>query len=321
MDSLNVNAEEIAQAALGVEYMSVAAPTGGANQTTSEQDWRKSNLPPRDDMSYAMGYQRNSSSPQLPLQAQPTQQVAGGRQSYVYNAGGNAGYSGPTGNIKGPPGNQQHTQLKQAFPMLGGPNAGGGPPSHAQQPISMPATSMAGYGPATTGKGGAPRGSIMSYGPTSSYAGNQSAYHNPTGYGNGAMSGGYGVPEFNSREGAYSFGVGEYEMAPADYHVEQEGGWTQRWDQSAGGGMRGIGGNGQRMMRGRGGMGGNMGNVRAQISRAIFINQVPPEVTYEELCDAVGAFGSLDSVKLLREKRQAFINFVEPQANSETPLT
>lgn len=50
-----------------------------------------------------------------------------------------------------------------------------------------------------------------------------------------------------------------------------------------------------------------------QPSRAIFVNQLPAETTYEELCDAVGAFGSLESIKIIKDKRQAFINFVDAQ--------
>ena len=48
--------------------------------------------------------------------------------------------------------------------------------------------------------------------------------------------------------------------------------------------------------------------------RDLFVQHVPAGVTYEELFDAVGVFGILESVKLVPEKKQAFINFVEPQA-------
>jgi len=356
MDSLHVNAEEIAQAALGVEYMSVSAPNGAVNQTGSEQDWRNSSLPPREDVAYAMGYQRDPNAGQLPLQGQPMpqQQIPPPRQPYSYNTAGAGGYGVQPINGKASAGNQQ-SQLKQAFPggILGGPRGPGGPPQqHPQQggmgninkilgghaglpgrprmspgiagmrfdpngqPMAMTPASMGGYGPANPGKGGPPRGSLVGYDPNSSYAGSQSGYHNPTGYAspNPGMNGGYGMPEYATREGAYGFGVQDYEMAPAEYSVEQEGGWNQRWDPAGAGGMRAMVGPGPRMMRGRGGMGAAAGGMRSPVSRAIFINQVPPEVTYEELCDAVGAFGSLDSVKLLREKRQAFINFVEAQA-------
>ena len=58
-----------------------------------------------------------------------------------------------------------------------------------------------------------------------------------------------------------------------------------------------------------------MGNAQAvlggQPTRAIFINQVPKGITYEDIFDAVGAFGNLESVKLLADKRQAFVNFID----------
>ena len=41
-----------------------------------------------------------------------------------------------------------------------------------------------------------------------------------------------------------------------------------------------------------------------QPSRAIFLPSVPDGTTYEELFDVVGPFGSLESIKLLGEKRQ-----------------
>ena len=57
------------------------------------------------------------------------------------------------------------------------------------------------------------------------------------------------------------------------------------------------------------GLGGGSGP-----SRALCVSNVPPEATYEELFDAVGAYGNLESIKLLADKRQAFVNFVEPAA-------
>jgi hypothetical protein len=66
-------------------------------------------------------------------------------------------------------------------------------------------------------------------------------------------------------------------------------------------------------------MGGPMGSqLGSQLgeppSRALIVHHLPPDVTYEELFDAVGAYGNLESIKLLGERRQAFINFVEPQS-------
>jgi hypothetical protein len=45
-------------------------------------------------------------------------------------------------------------------------------------------------------------------------------------------------------------------------------------------------------------------------SRAIFISHVAPGIGYEDVCSAVGAFGPLESVKILPDKRQAFVRAI-----------
>merc|ERR1719506_1218027 len=76
-------------------------------------------------------------------------------------------------------------------------------------------------------------------------------------------------------------------------------------------------------MGNRGMMGGGMmgGGGDGGPSRAIFLNQLPPNTTYEELCDAVGAFGNLESIKILEDKKQAFVNFVDAQAAMQLMMT
>ena len=73
---------------------------------------------------------------------------------------------------------------------------------------------------------------------------------------------------------------------------------------------RGHGG-GAMMMPGPGGreggaMGGNGrdGAPNGTNTRALYLHHVPPTVSYEELFDAVGAFGTIESAKLLPEKSE-----------------
>ena len=49
-------------------------------------------------------------------------------------------------------------------------------------------------------------------------------------------------------------------------------------------------------------------------SRTLCVPSLRPAVTYEELFDAVGAFGNIESIKLIPERGFAFINFVETSA-------
>merc|ERR1719454_139250 len=68
-----------------------------------------------------------------------------------------------------------------------------------------------------------------------------------------------------------------------------------------------------------------------QPSRALYVTALPAEVTYEDICDAVGAFGNLESVKMVNvsakkpptesEKRQAFINFVHHESAYQLMMT
>ena len=46
-------------------------------------------------------------------------------------------------------------------------------------------------------------------------------------------------------------------------------------------------------------------------SRAIFVSQVPETVSYEEMFDAVGAFGNLESIKMIPDKHHAFVNYID----------
>lgn len=138
MDSLRVNAEEIAQVAMGMEYMSVAPGVGGGNQVSSDQDWRNSGLTQRDDP-YGMSYQRNSNSAQLPMQnpGSQQQQVPPPRQPYGYNAAAAYGVASVPSNAA--PTGQPHAQLKQPFPgqsILGAPKPGNGLPAQPHQVCS-----------------------------------------------------------------------------------------------------------------------------------------------------------------------------------------
>eukprot|EP00908_Phaeocystis_cordata_P020597 Transcript_32256.p1 GENE.Transcript_32256~~Transcript_32256.p1 ORF type:complete len:488 (-),score=125.70 Transcript_32256:448-1911(-) len=59
-----------------------------------------------------------------------------------------------------------------------------------------------------------------------------------------------------------------------------------------------------------GGGGGGRGGGEAP-TRAVFFPSLPADVGYEELCDAVGAFGPIESIKIVVDKAQAHINFVD----------
>jgi len=63
------------------------------------------------------------------------------------------------------------------------------------------------------------------------------------------------------------------------------------------------------------GMASSVGGRTAgqQPSRVIIVSQIPPDVTYEELCDAVGAYGHLESIKITPERNQALVAFVSSQ--------
>ena len=54
-----------------------------------------------------------------------------------------------------------------------------------------------------------------------------------------------------------------------------------------------------------------VGDALAGPSRSLFTSQLPTDVTYEELLDLVGAFGAIESVRILQPRHQAFINFVD----------
>jgi len=87
----------------------------------------------------------------------------------------------------------------------------------------------------------------------------------------------------------------------------------------------GMGGGAHHGMGSNHGMGGaGMGGMMPQ-SRAIFLSQIPQETTYEELCSAVGGYGPLESVKILPEKKQAFVSRLfkhkHPVSNLRTSLT
>uniref|UniRef100_A0A7S0LF26 RRM domain-containing protein n=1 Tax=Coccolithus braarudii TaxID=221442 RepID=A0A7S0LF26_9EUKA len=141
------------------------------------------------------------------------------------------------------------------------------------------------------------------------------------------MGGGYGPPQAGGGGyaqmggyaplGAYPDGMGA-EYAPpqmgADYggmgcsDMDPHG--AHRW---GGGGPRDrlIGGGG--VTRGQ--------PAQQEMSRAIFMHQLPVGTTYEELCDAVGAYGALESMKILEDKRQAFVNFVLTQDAFQLMMT
>jgi len=59
------------------------------------------------------------------------------------------------------------------------------------------------------------------------------------------------------------------------------------------------------------GMSGDMagtGSVPQPQSRAIFISQISVDVTHEDICSTVGAYGPIESTKILRDKRHAFVS-------------
>tara|TARA_B100000513_G_scaffold186064_1_gene107583 strand:- start:453 stop:2438 length:1986 start_codon:yes stop_codon:yes gene_type:complete len=158
-----------------------------------------------------------------------------------------------------------------------------------------------------------------------------SGYGNASGYGPGSSALG---PSMHM--GGYA-PLGDYNQMPQDYNMNMDyGGMGQSGEAGLGMGRGGWGGESSGLpnylgggsmmssgMPGGGRMPGIMphgmlgdsdsGAPSGQPSRAIFVNQLPPETTYEELCDAVGAFGSLESIKIIKDKRQAFVNFVDAQ--------
>jgi len=49
-------------------------------------------------------------------------------------------------------------------------------------------------------------------------------------------------------------------------------------------------------------------------SRAIFLGNIQDDVTYADLCKLANRYGSIESVKVVKAKNSAFINFIDPMA-------
>merc|ERR1719502_1539593 len=62
------------------------------------------------------------------------------------------------------------------------------------------------------------------------------------------------------------------------------------------------------------GMGGGMGGAVEPLSRSVFVRKLAPNVTLEELVNEVGVYGAIDSFRIDRERREAYINYVDGQS-------
>ncbi len=128
----------------------------------------------------------------------------------------------------------------------------------------------------------------------------------PDHFGGGALG-----PDFSA--GGFRGGAGPPRLSPAAFSMGRVG-----WPGGAPPHMGGMPGVNHRLMHGGRNRGGGRPYTSEQQSRppagapsrALYVNKLPPDVTYEELCSAVGAFGSLELVKIYPERRHAFINFV-----------
>ena len=221
-----------------------------------------------------------------------------------------------------------------ATPSSGGLNVAGGFPAGNVTSNSP----RGGYNPSGSGSGG--RGQSAPGGMGGGQGGNgmggglngglggMGAYAPTNGAQSNGMSG-YGPPpsgmpssSFGAPAGTYAAGpgisgYGSMPPGPSDFGL----GGAPDFNSGIGGPDAMSG------MHMRGGMGGNMGGAMGggmgggpmlggggPPSRALVVHHVPPEATYEELFDSVGAYGNLESIKLLHDRRQAFINFVDVQS-------
>merc|ERR1719502_372618 len=59
------------------------------------------------------------------------------------------------------------------------------------------------------------------------------------------------------------------------------------------------------------GMGGGMGGAVEPLSRSVCVRKLSPTVSLEELVNEVGVYGAIDSFRIDRERREAYINYVD----------
>jgi len=54
--------------------------------------------------------------------------------------------------------------------------------------------------------------------------------------------------------------------------------------------------------------------AHAPTGRGIYLGNIQEDITYHDLCTLANRFGQLESVKIVREKQCAFLNFIDPAA-------
>ena len=242
------------------------------------------------------------------------------------NAMGGGGMNGGAmrgGMVQG--GNKPSVPLPMEVGSPGaGPHQGFGRPGMPPQLMGGPVMQRYGQAGAAGGRGpggGALGGYVNPLGPTAGlgpppsgpYGGPPNVYASPANAG-GYAPDAYAMPPPHPEYGGPLGGMGGGDGASAMMAFRQMGlpggPDPMMGAMDNGGGIPGA--------MGVGPMGGGMGmgaNAVLGPSRAIFVSQVPPGVSYEELFDAVGAFGNLESIKLIPDKRHAFINFIDTSSS------